>query len=496
MNKLFDKLFIFEMANNHQGSVEHGLKIIREMGKITRKYGINAAVKFQYRDLDTFIHKDHIESKEIKHIPRFLSTRLTQNEFATMVQAVREEGMVTVCTPFDENSVSLILDHGIDIVKVASCSANDWSLLEAISRTKKPVICSTGGLPLYKIDNVVSFFIHREVEFALMHCVGLYPTPAENIFADFLSRLIKRFPYITIGYSGHESPEEIDIIKVVIAKGAKIFERHVGVETETIKLNKYSMNPKQAEEWIKNAQKAFAICGGSEDKKITQDEVESLLSLMRGVYAKKNIKAGEVLTHDKIYNALPCIENQTSTAEYLDSLTASRDYKIDEAIMERRPFDKVMALREVIHDIKGMLYEANITVRKNFTIDLSHHYGIERIRQWGAVIVNMVNRSYCKKLIIVLPGQKHPTHTHKVKEETFQLLWGDIEILMNGEQRYTLKPGESLLVEPGVKHSFRSVGGGILEEISTTHIKGDSYYEDEEIAKKDLIERKTTVENW
>ncbi|MFZ5516785.1 MAG: N-acetylneuraminate synthase family protein [Candidatus Zhuqueibacterota bacterium] len=496
MNKLFDKLFIFEMANNHQGSVDHGIKIIREMGKITRKYGINGAVKFQYRDLDTFIHKDFIGSTEIKHIPRFLGTRLSPNEFAAMVQTVRDEGMVTVCTPFDENSVSLILDHGIDILKVASCSANDWSLLETISKTKKPVICSTGGLPLYKIDNVVSFFIHREVEFALLHCVGMYPTPVENIFANFLSRLIKRFPYITLGYSGHESPDETDIVKVMIAKGAKIFERHVGVETDTIKLNKYSMNPKQTEEWIKNAQKAFAICGESDNKKITQDEVESLRSLMRGVYAKQDIKAGEKLSPDKVYYALPCIENQTSTSEYLDTLMATRDYSADEAIMERRPFDKVMALREVIHDIKGMLYEANITVRKNFTIDLSHHYGIERIRQWGAVIVNMVNRTYCKKLIIVLPGQKHPTHTHKIKEETFQLLWGDIEILMNGEQRFTLKPGESLLVEPGIKHSFSSVGGAILEEISTTHIKGDSYYEDEEIAKKDLIERKTVIENW
>ena len=53
----FDDLFIFEMANNHQGSLKHGLRIISEMAEITRRYKIHAAVKLQYRDLDTMIHQ-------------------------------------------------------------------------------------------------------------------------------------------------------------------------------------------------------------------------------------------------------------------------------------------------------------------------------------------------------------------------------------------------------------------------------------------------------
>ena len=48
MSSLFDDLFIFEMANSHQGDVEHGKDIIHEMGKIARKYNIKAAVKLQY----------------------------------------------------------------------------------------------------------------------------------------------------------------------------------------------------------------------------------------------------------------------------------------------------------------------------------------------------------------------------------------------------------------------------------------------------------------
>ena len=52
MSKLFEDLFIFEMANSHQGSVEHGKEIIYEMGKIARRHNIKAAVKLQYRNLE------------------------------------------------------------------------------------------------------------------------------------------------------------------------------------------------------------------------------------------------------------------------------------------------------------------------------------------------------------------------------------------------------------------------------------------------------------
>ncbi len=54
-NAFPDLLFVFEMANNHQGDVEHGARIISEMGQIAARHGVRAAVKLQYRDLDTFI---------------------------------------------------------------------------------------------------------------------------------------------------------------------------------------------------------------------------------------------------------------------------------------------------------------------------------------------------------------------------------------------------------------------------------------------------------
>jgi len=89
----------------------------------------------------------------------------------------------------------------------------------------------------------------------------------------------------------------------------------------------------------------------------------------------------------------------------------------------------------------------------------------------------------------------HPTHTHKKKEETFYLIWGDLTLTLDGETR-RLKPGDTALVERGTPHSFKTDNGAIVEEISTTHVRGDSYYEDPDIAALDPMERKTVLEDW
>ena len=136
MNPKFENLVIFEMANNHQGSVEHGLEIIRLLGEAARKHHINAAVKFQYRDLDTMIHPDYKDRTDVKHIPRFLSTRLTSDQFYTMVSAVREEGMLTMCTPFDEKSGRSLHGSRHRHHQNRKLQRTDWPLLEMVSRNR------------------------------------------------------------------------------------------------------------------------------------------------------------------------------------------------------------------------------------------------------------------------------------------------------------------------------------------------------------------------
>ena len=112
----------------------------------------------------------------------------------------------------------------------------------------------------------------------------------------------------------------------------------------------------------------------------------------------------------------------------------------------------------------------------------------------GIIIITCVNRSYCKKLVIQFPGQRHPSHYHKRKEETFQVLSGVLEMTVEGRRR-TLHPGDIQLVQQGVWHEFWTSTGVVFEEISTTHFKDDSFYEDKSINQSGTA-RKTIVNQW
>lgn len=496
-NHIFQDLFIFEMANSHQGSVEHGVDIIKAMSRIARKYNIKAAVKLQYRNLDTFIHPDYKNRTDVNHIPRFMDTRLSFNQFTQLVDVIHEEGMIAMSTPFDEDSVEWCMDQGIDIIKVASCSSLDWPLLTKIAFTHKPVIISTGGKTLSDIDKLYNFFTHKGCEFAFLHCIAEYPAPMEHLQLDFIERMNRRYPDITIGYSGHEKPDDHVIPMLAVAKGARILERHVGLPTDKITLNAYSMNPEQADAWVKAAQDAKLICKTKKEdgKYVSQEEIDSLHSLMRGVYLKRAVKAGDEITAGDVFFAMPCHDKQMNSGEFTEGIIASKDYLINDELTEKKQITDIGLVRNVVHDAKGMLYEAGIALGNDFEVELSHHYGMKHFRQFGAIIISIINREYCKKLLVILPGQKHPMHAHKVKEETFQLLYGDLSVNLEGTER-NLKPGDIQTILRGEMHSFTSNKGAIFEEVSTTHIKNDSYYEDSKIRSLDPIERKTILKKW
>lgn len=494
---IFDGLIIFEMANSHQGSVEHGLRIIDEMAKIARKHNIKAAVKLQYRNLDTFIHPEYKGRKDIKHIPRFESTKLTYEQFSVLVSAIKEEGLIAMSTPFDEDGVEWCQSQGMDIIKIASCSAMDWPLLEKAAASRKPIILSTGGKSVSDIDKIYNFFIHRDCEFAFMHCIAEYPAPMERLQLDFIERMKNRYRGIMIGYSGHEDPGDDRVPMMAAAKGADIFERHVGLPTEKIKLNAYSMNPQQTDRWVKAITDAKCICAVKKenDKYISQEELDSLRSLSRGVFAGKPIKAGNKVNREDVFFAMPCKEGQMTSGEFYEGMVAGKDYNENQAFYEKRNYTDIHVARSVIHDAKGLLFEAGISLGNQFEVELSHHYGIKHFRRTGAVIINIINREYCKKLIVVLPGQQHPVHYHKIKEETFQLLYGDLDCSIDGKTT-AMKPGDTQTVLRNARHAFSSKKGAVFEEISTTHVKGDSYYDDPEIGKMDLMARKTIIREW
>lgn len=493
------KIVILEMANNHMGDIEHGINLINEFGKICKKHNnIEFIFKLQYRDLDTFVHPSYKNRLDVKFIKRFEETRLTREQFDILIEAMKRNNFKTMSTPFDNASIPRIIEQKLDYIKVASCSFGDWPLLEDMVETNIPIIASTAGAKLDTIDNVVSFFYHRKKDFALMHCVGEYPTAKEKMNLSQIDFMKKRYEGVEVGLSTHEDPNNFELVKMAVAKGSILFEKHVGLPTEKYPINAYSVSPEQFEKWLDSLAEALIICGDSNNRILeNENEIQTLHTLRRGVFVKDDLKEGAVLTEENTYFAFPPETGQLTANEW----SKYKNYKLKKDLVKDSQIylneveinDTRREVLEIVTQVKRVIKESGITIPNKCELEISYHYGIEKFSEFGISMVTVVNREYCKKLIIILPNQKHPEQFHKQKEETFHLLYGDLKLLLDGQDN-NCSLGDVVVVEPEVRHAFSSVNGAVLEEISSTHFVNDSFYSDETINCNN--NRKTFVSFW
>jgi len=334
---IFDNLFVLEMANNHWGDVDRGLKIISDYAKVVRYNNVRAAMKFQFRDVDSFIHKDFRHRTDIRYIKKTLDTQLSWADYQKMVTAVRNSSMISMATPFDEASVEKCVELGIQILKIASSDIKDWFLIEKIATTKKPVIISTGGSSLRDLDDLVSFFFKRSIPLAINHCVSIYPCEDHELEMNQIDFLKARYPDNVIGFSTHEYHDWHNSMLIAYAKGARTFERHIDVDAGGIPVSPYCSLPEQVDIWFKAFRKAEEMCGGSAMAKRVppEKEVRYLDGLVRGVYAKRDLPAGHILADDDVYLAVPLQKGQISCREMMKGEVLINAVSKDEVVAFR-----------------------------------------------------------------------------------------------------------------------------------------------------------------
>lgn len=351
---IFEDLFVLEMANNHLGSLKRGLKIVSEFAQVVRFNNVRATVKLQFRDVETFIHKDFIDRTDLRYIKKTLDTHLTDDELATLVKAIRQAGFIPTATPFDERSVDLCSNLGIPIIKIASSDMNDWILIEKIAKTKKPVIVSTGGSSLKDMDDIVTFFANRNIPLGINHCVSLYPSEDSELELNQVDFLRDRYPRNTIGFSTHEYSNWSNSMLIAYAKGARMFERHIDIETDVVKVSSYCSVPHQLDEWFRAFHKAKEMCGapGTQKRIPPKKEIEYLDALVRGVYAKTDLPEGHCLTDQDVYLAIPLQKGQLSCRELmrgellLKAVKKDAPIKIDDI---ESPYSQIPSLRQTIY---------------------------------------------------------------------------------------------------------------------------------------------------
>ena len=336
--EMFENLFVLELANNHWGKVDRGLKIIRDHAAIVRFNNVKAAIKLQFRDVDEFIHPDFKGSADHRYIKKTEDTKLSKPEFARMVEEIRYLSCIPMATPFDEASVDLCVEFDMPIIKIASSDMNDWVLIEKIASTRRPTIVSTGGASEKDLDDLVSFFEKRDISLAINHCVSLYPSEDGELELDQIDYLKRRYPNHVIGLSTHEYHDWHSSMLISYGKGVRSWERHIDVDYEDVPVSSYCSKPANCDAWYKGFRKAAEMCGGRSQSKriISRKEIEYLDALVRGAYARQDLKPGYVFDKDAFekdfYLAIPLRKGQLSCREVMNGEKLTTEIKANEPL--------------------------------------------------------------------------------------------------------------------------------------------------------------------
>lgn len=226
--------------------------------------------------------------------------------------------MALFSSPFDSTAVEFLEEMDVPAYKIASFELVDTALLRRVAATGKPVIISTGMATLEEITEAVETLRGAgATQVAVLKCTSAYPAPPEEMNLRTIRHLAQQLK-VPVGLSDHTLG--ISAPTAAVALGACIIEKHFTLSRATPGPdNSFSLEPaefKALVESVRFTEKAL----GSIHYGVSESEARNRI-FRRSLFVVKDVKAGEVLTHDNVRSIRPA---HGLPPKYLDSVIGRR----------------------------------------------------------------------------------------------------------------------------------------------------------------------------
>lgn len=255
---------------------------------------------------------------------------LSYDAFSRLKQYCGEVGITFLSTPFDLESAAFLDELGVPFWKIPSGEVTNLPYLEALAKTGRPVVMSTGMCEMKEIEAALRVLRENGTsDIRLLHCNTEYPTPFADVNLRAMETMRRAFG-VEVGYSDHTRGIEVPI--AAVALGATIIEKHFTLDRNMEGPDhKASLEPDELAAMvsaIRNIEQAL----GSGEKTASPSEQKNIAVARKSIVAKRAIKAGERLTEDNLTVKRP--GSGVSPMRWRDVLgtAAIRDFEEDEMI--------------------------------------------------------------------------------------------------------------------------------------------------------------------
>jgi len=228
-------------------------------------------------------------------------------------------GMIYISTPFSRAAADFLNDIGISAFKIGSGECNHVPLIRHIASFGKPIIMSTGMQTIEGMRPSVKALDDAGIEYALLECTNLYPSPPEIVSLQGITELRNAFPRAVIGFSDHSIGPEMAISAVAL--GACILERHF-TDTRYRKGPDIScsMDPAELKFLIDRSREIHTAL---HNPKVRTAPEEDVYRFARGsMVADRDLAAGHVITPADIWARRP--GSGEISVQHFDRLVGAR----------------------------------------------------------------------------------------------------------------------------------------------------------------------------
>jgi len=328
-------LIIAEAGVNHNGDIELAKKLIASAANagadlvkfqsfITSKSISKQAPKAEYQKTTTGVDESQYEMVR--------KLELSRADHELLIKECRRHQIGFFSTAFDPESFDMLVELGLDQVKIPSGELTNLPLLRYMTRLGKPVILSTGMASLGEIEQAIDVIeaagTHRSL-ITVLHCTTEYPAPMEDV--NLLAMLnIKNSFGVQVGYSDHTPGIEVPI--AAVALGATVIEKHFTLDRSLPGPDhQASLEPQELKamvDAIRNIERAL----GDGIKRPSASELKNKPIARKSLVASRDIVAGELFSEENLGTKRPGTGVSPMRWDEVIGRPAPRDFAMDEQI--------------------------------------------------------------------------------------------------------------------------------------------------------------------
>jgi len=333
--KLGEVFIIAEAGVNHNGSLD----LAKRLADVAVDAGADA-VKFQTFKTENLVsrnakkadyQKETTDTSE-SQFDMIKKLELDMDIHQKLIDHCQENNIMFLSTPFDNDSVNLLSDLGLQIFKIPSGEITNLPYLRHIGSLDKQVILSTGMSNIQEVEDALTILVGAgtlKENITVLHANTMYPTPMEDVNLNAMLTMQRELG-VAVGYSDHTLGIEVDI--AAVAMGASVIEKHFTLDkTMDGPDHQASLEPKELKAMvsaIRNIEKAL----GGNGKKPSPSEGINIDIVRKSIVATKTIKKGELLSDDNISTKRPGTGLSPMKWDEVIGTVASKNYQSDELI--------------------------------------------------------------------------------------------------------------------------------------------------------------------